>query len=325
MAGGVKPAVLVTGGGGYIGGLLVEQLAAQRDKLRALVCMDVREIPADRRRDGVAYCVADIRDPAVGQVIREHDIDTVVHLAAVVTPGRQSNRELEYEIDVVGTENILKACVAHGVTKFIFTSSGAAYGYHADNADRIGEDHPLRGNYEFAYSHHKRLVEEMLARYRDEHPELQQLIFRPSAILGERVRNQITDLFEKKFVLGIAGTDAPFVFIWDMDVVQCLLKGVLEDKTGIYNLAGDGTMSPREIADYLHKPYLPLPAWLLQGALAVLKPLGLSQYGPEQVRFLQFRPVLANDRLKAEFGYTPELNSRQVFEHYWRSRQEAGA
>jgi UDP-glucose 4-epimerase len=40
----------------------------------------------------------------------------------------------------------------------------------------------------------------------------------------------------------------------------------------------------------------------------------LSRYGPEQVDFLRYRPVLANDRLKREFGYTPQKSSREVFD-----------
>ena len=53
-----------------------------------------------------------------------------------------------------------------------------------------------------------------------------------------------------------------------------------------------------------------LPAWLLQAALALLKPLGLTQYGPEQVNFLRYRPVLANRRLKESFGYVPQAELR---------------
>ena len=71
----------------------------------------------------------------------------------------------------------------------------------------------------------------------------------------------------------------------------------------------------------LGKPVLRLPAWVLKAALGVARPLGLSQYGPEQVRFLQYRPVLNNTRLKQVFGYTPELSSADVFD-LWR--REAG-
>ena len=50
----------------------------------------------------------------------------------------------------------------------------------------------MRGNEAFAYSHHKRLVEEMLADYRRDHPQLKQVVFRVGTILGETTRNQIT-------------------------------------------------------------------------------------------------------------------------------------
>jgi UDP-glucose 4-epimerase len=62
---------------------------------------------------------------------------------------------------------------------------------------------------------------------------------------------------------------------------------------------------------------LHLPAWLVKAALGIAHPLGLSRYGPEQVRFLQYRPVLANDALKEKFGYTPQKSSAEAFE-FWR-------
>lgn len=311
-----RRSVLVTGADGYIGRQIVEALAAEHDGIGTIVAVDVRPTPTDECLGGVTYLVADVRDPVLASIMQEHAVGTVVHLAAIVTPGKNSSRELEYSIDVLGTENVLKACLTTGVRHLIVTSSGAAYGYHADNPVPLAEDDPLRGNREFAYADHKRLVEELLTRARDEHPELRQLVFRPGAILGTSTHNQITDLFEKPFVLGVAGSDAPFTFIWDRDVVACLLKGVREEASGIYNLAGDGMTPMPEIARRLGKRYVRLPAWLLRGALRVAHRLRLSQYGPEQVDFLRYRPVLSNTRLKEEFGYTPQLSSTDVFEHY---------
>jgi len=316
--------VLVTGAGGYVGRQLVAALVQQAPEVTTLVAMDLREPEPKARLEGVIYEVGDVRDPELVESLRRHHVDTVVHLAAIVTPGRGSTRELEFSVDVLGTRNVLDACLAAGVTRLVVTSSGAAYGYHADNRIPLDEDDPLRGNPEFAYSDHKRQVEEMLAEARRSHPELGQLVFRPGAILGVQVANQITALFQKPFVLGIAGADTPFTFIWDRDVVACLVKGVRERATGIYNLAGDGSTPMRAIAQRMGKPYLPIPAWLLRGALSLLRPLGLSQYGPEQVDFLRYRPVLSNARLKREFGYRPERSSDEVFELYWES-QRSGA
>ena len=307
--------VLVTGAGGYIGRLLVDKLSGDSRGL-TVVAADVRETPHEERLKGVTYLVADVRSPEMTEIFRRHHVRTVVHLASIVTPGKKSDREFEYSVDVLGTENIIRACLDTGVDKLIITSSGAAYGYHPDNPEWLDEKDALRGNPEFAYSDHKRQVEEMLARCRQEHSSLRQLILRPGTILGTTARNQITALFHKPFLMGLRGADSPFVFIWDMDVVECILKGIREDGTGIYNLAGDGALTMREMARLMHKPYVPLPVWLVRGALRVLKRLGLGSYGPEQVNFLRYRPVLSNQRLKQEFGYVPQKTSKQVFEFY---------
>ncbi len=311
--------VLITGAAGYLGGLLAADLAADPGDLETIIGTDIRE-PAETI-DGVTFVRADVRDPALVDILREHDVGVVVHLAAIVSPGKKPDRDLEYSIDVGGTRNVLEASLAAGVSKVIVSSSGAAYGYHPDNPDWIDEGDDLCGNPEFAYSDHKRLVEEMLAEWRDEHPQLKQLIFRPGTILGTGTRNQITDLFDRRVVMGIRGSETPFVFIWDRDVVACLRRGVETDATGIYNLAGDGAMPLRAIAAAMGKRYVDLPAGLVQGALGVMKRLGATQYGPEQVNFLRYRPVLSNRRLKEEFGYTPEKTSVEVFALFLEGRR----
>ncbi|MDP2768909.1 MAG: SDR family oxidoreductase [Giesbergeria sp.] len=315
--------VLVTGACGYLGRQVVARLAdpALENRPDLVVAHDIRT-PTERL-PGVVYEEADIRDPRIADALARHHIDTVVHLASIVTPGKDSRRDFEYDVDVNGTRNLLQACVQQGVQRIVVSSSGAAYGYHADNPAWLTENMPVRGNKVFAYAHHKRLVEEMLAEYRHSHPALEQVVLRIGTILGATVRNQITDLFEKPRLLAIRGSDSPFVFIWDQDVVGIIVRAVSGGPPGIYNVAGDGALTIHEIAARLSKPTLQLPAWLLQAALAVLKPLGLTQYGPEQLDFLRFRPVLLNTKLKTAFGYTPTYTSAEVFELYRQARSQA--
>jgi len=314
--------VLVTGAAGYLGSNLVQSLAQRAARVgdpACIVASDVREVPADRRLPGIEYVALDVRAPGLEKALAEHRIGTVVHLAAIVTPGPRSNRELEYSVDVIGTRNVLDACVASGVRRIVVTSSGAAYGYHADNPDWLTEDDPVRGNEAFAYSHHKRLVEEMLAEYRRTHPGLEQVVFRVGTILGEATHNQITALFERPRLIALKGSRSPFVFIWDRDVVGAIEHAIFGGPPGIYNVAGDGALSIQEIAARLGKRCITIPPGLLRAVLAVLHPLGLSQYGPEQVDFLRYRPVLDNRRLKEVFGYVPQLTSSEVFELFRRS------
>jgi UDP-glucose 4-epimerase len=194
---------------------------------------------------------------------------------------------------------------------------------HGVNGVARGKNHPLRGNDAFAYACHKRLVEEMLARYRERHPALAQLIFRTGTIPGTTPRNQITNLFERKRIMGLKRADSPFVLIWDQDVVGAVLKGIFEGGSGIYNLAGDGALTLPEMARLMGKSYIALPVGLVKAGLWAGKRLGLTRYGPEQVGFLRYRPVLSNRRLKAEFGYIPRKTSREVFDFYLERRRQA--
>ena len=315
-----KRTVLITGAGGSIGSQVVAALAKDRRDIGHIVATDLRASAAAEQAGGVEYLELDIRSPNLAEVCRSRKINALVHLAAVVSPGPKTSRELLHSVDVLGTMNVLEACRAAGAEHFTVTSSGAAYGYYADNPEWLDEDDALRGNPEFAYSDHKRQVEEMLADWRQRHPDLKQLVFRPGTVLGATTSNQITNLFDGRFVIGLSGAATPFVLIWDQDVVGAIVKGIHERATGIYNMAGDGALPMREMAAMMGKPYIPLPVGAVRLGLAVMKRLGLTQYGPEQVDFLRYRPVLSNRRLKETFGYVPQKTTREVFDFFLAAR-----
>lgn len=306
--------ILITGAAGYIGGQLANRLAADH----AVVGLDIR-IPAD---PPCAIIECDIRDPQLATICRERGITHVVHLAAVLEDS--GDRSRDYDIDVNGTRNVLEACISAGVRQLIVTSSGAAYGYHADNPPWLDENDALRGNPGFAYADHKRAVEELLADYRAAHPGLGQLILRPGTVLGAHTDNQITRLFSGRRLLAIAGSDSPFVFIWDVDVVEAIVRGIETSACGIYNMAGDGALSMDEIAARLGKPVLRVPTAVIMAGLWLGHRLSLTRHRPHQVDFLRYRPVLSNQRLKHEFGFIPAKTSAQVFDYFVEHARRRG-
>ena len=313
----MKKKVLITGAAGMVGRELISVLS--EDACYEVVATDLNA--AENLPSGIRFEKMDITTDDPAKIIAAEKPDVIIHLASIVSPPKGSGREFAYAVDVTGTEKVLEAAVQNDVGRFVVTSSGAAYGYHADNPVPLREDDPPRGNPEFAYSDHKRQVEVMLAEYRGAHPKLEQVILRVGTVLGAGTENQITALFHRPRLLAIRGSESPFVFIWIKDLARILSRAIEDGPEGIYNVAGDGSLGITDLANILEKPVLRLPASLVKLVLGVLKPLGLSQYGPEQVGFLQYRPVLDNRALKEEFGYIPEKTSWEVFE-FWR--QEAG-
>ena len=301
--------ILVTGAAGYIGSLAVAALVAE-EAVGTVVAYDLREVEAPASAVAVS---GDITTDDLNKLLHTHDIDTVVHLASILKPPIGAPTDLAWRVDVLGTRRLLDACVSCGVKHLVVTTSGAAYGYHGDNPMWLSEEALVRGHDAFEYSRNKREVEQLLAQYRHSQPQLRQLLLRPGTVIGKGTHSPVTEIFEGPVIVGVRGSAAPFVFIWDQDLIAILLEGVLNRREGIYNLAGDGALTTREIARRLGKPYLPLPPRLLATALGVLKRLGLSAHGPAAVDFLRYRPVLSNARLKQQFGYTP-VSSAAAFQ-----------
>jgi 3beta-hydroxy-delta5-steroid dehydrogenase/steroid delta-isomerase len=127
---GVGPVCLVTGGNGFVGKHLVRRLLELGCEVRSL---DLAPFEGDPR---VTSFVGDIRRMSdVGRACA--GVDTVFHTAAVIntlTLARPSVRRFVYGVNVLGTENVIRACKANGVKRLVFTSSIA-----------VSVDGPVRG------------------------------------------------------------------------------------------------------------------------------------------------------------------------------------
>lgn len=315
--------ILITGSQGYIGKQFLAHCVENREKLGKIVALDIRTPHDDQRLENVDYIELDIRSKKIEEVLQEHKINIVVHLAAIISITGTNSALFEYDVDVNGSKNLINACIKQGVEKFIITSSGAAYGYWPSNVEMwLSEDMPMLGNTDIPYSNHKYLVEEYLKKVAVSAPQMEQFVFRVGTILGKNANNPITDYLKKDKLLCIKGYPSAFVAIWDQDLIQILWKACFDGKAGIYNVAGDGAIPSIELAKLLGKPARVLPLFLLKVAFTILRPLSLIKYGPESLKFIQYRPVLANKKLKESFAYIPQKSTKEVFE-FWRDNQEA--
>ncbi|MBD3366554.1 MAG: UDP-glucose 4-epimerase GalE [Candidatus Eisenbacteria bacterium] len=120
--------VLVTGGAGYIGSVTVERLV--REGRRVVVLDDLSKGHRNAVLDGVPLVVGDIGDgELVTGLVKEHNVDSVIHFAARSIVGESMERPGEYyDANVVRGARLLDALVGCGVSKLVFSSSAGVYG-----------------------------------------------------------------------------------------------------------------------------------------------------------------------------------------------------
>ncbi|WP_394174745.1 NAD-dependent epimerase/dehydratase family protein [Thalassotalea litorea] len=315
--------ILITGAAGCVGRRLIQSLTDQHGT--SIFATDIKpELGIDlQNNESFSYQALDICQDEFYQWVEQIKPDVIVHLASILQISPAMPREKAYDIDVVATQKLVDLAAQLGCQKFIVTTSGASYGYWPENTGWLTEDHPKKGNKDYFYSAHKAEIEAIMAQAKSQYPALKQVILRPGTILGPDFDGPIVNLFQQKMITGVAGYPGPFVFIWSEDVVAYIQEAMFSDIEGDYNLAGDGSVSMAQIAKTLNKPYVPLPSWLIEGALSILKPLGLTQYGPEQVKFVKYRPVLANDKIKNTFNHQPRYTSQQALEQFLALQKDA--
>ncbi|MEU9133575.1 UDP-glucose 4-epimerase GalE [Kitasatospora sp. NPDC048540] len=131
---------LITGGAGYIGGHVTQQLAAAGEQV--VVLDDLSSGAAGRLPAGVPLVVGSTLDrAAVDRAIREHGVTGVLHIAAKKQVGESVAEPLRYyQENVEGLRVVLDAAVAAGVGRVLFSSSAAVYGM--PDVDLVTEDTP---------------------------------------------------------------------------------------------------------------------------------------------------------------------------------------
>lgn len=120
--------VLVTGGAGYIGSVVVEQLLATDHTV--FVLDNLWRGHASAITAGAELIHADIRDhDRVNDAVATVRPDAVMHFAAAtLVPESMVEPALYYSTNVVGTHNLLASCREHGVDRFVMSSTAAVYG-----------------------------------------------------------------------------------------------------------------------------------------------------------------------------------------------------
>lgn len=178
---------LVTGGGGFLGLYIVEQLLEAGHQVRVFC----RGSYSTLQRDGIEVVQGDVRDAAsIAAACQE--MDMVFHVAAV--PGVWGRWETYHSINTLGTHNVIEGCQQAGVERLIYTSSPSVVFDGRDHID-AQETLPYPQEWMCHYPHSKALAEQAVLQANTD--SLRTVSLRPHLIWGPRDNHLIPRLIEK--------------------------------------------------------------------------------------------------------------------------------
>src|SRR3954469_10512828 len=314
--------IAVTGPTGEIGISAVDALEAHPDVDR-IIGMARRAFSPDARGWAkTEYRQGDILDrKAVDALVA--DADVVVHLAFII----MGSREESARINLAGTRNVFAATVAADrPRRLVYTSSVAAYGYHADNPVPITEDVPPRGSPEHYYSEQKAACEAALADITLGSP-LEVYVLRPCIVAGPKAPalaeampwNQLPGPVKRvtqalpllKPPFPDPGT--PLQLVHHDDVAAAIaLAATTSAPPGAYNIAADGVLSMSDVAEALGARPFRLPRVAASAASEVIGRLPFVPSALEWLHAGRTSVVMDTTKAKSQLGWEPKYTAAET-------------
>ncbi|MEA2140894.1 MAG: UDP-glucose 4-epimerase, partial [Solirubrobacteraceae bacterium] len=311
--------VAVTGPTGEIGRAVVGALERSREVTRVL---GMARRPFDPESNGwkkVTYMQGDVRDrKAVVALVESADV--VVHLAFMIMGGARESRR----VNLIGSRNVFEASVGAGVKRIVYASSVAAYGFHRDNPQPLTEDVPARGTASHYYSAQKAEVEGILADAVF-HSATAAYVFRPCIVAGpnapllldslpytqvsERLPGPVLRLLDGVPILKPVLPDpgVPFQLVHHDDVASAMRSAVLGRGTpGVYNLAGSGQLTVKQLAEELGWYALPLPDLAVDVVAEMIGRLGFLPAQAQWIAAFREPVIMSTSKARRELGWRPK-------------------
>jgi UDP-glucose 4-epimerase len=251
---------LVTGGAGFIGSNLVDALVQRGDEVTVVddVSTGKRANLDEAIQNGAQLLELDIRDrEAVEAAVEQARPEAIFHLAAQIDVRKSvADPANDSRINVVGTVNVLRAAHAHGVRRFVNTSTGGAI-YGEGQIIPAPEDHPVAP--EAPYGLSKFCAEQYCELFTRLHG-LSTVSLRYGNVYGPRQdplgEAGVVAIFcgklldgERPTIFGDGEQTRDYVYVGD--VVDANLKAAESRTTGPVNIGRGAEISVLEIVEVL--------------------------------------------------------------------------
>ncbi|KQW46986.1 epimerase [Nocardioides sp. Root1257] len=303
--------VLVTGVSRDLGRKYARAAAADPDVARVI---GVDAVPPRGDIGDVSFVRADIRNPVIAKIIVKEDVDTVVHMSVISTPGSAGGRNTMKELNVIGTMQLLAACQkAPELRSLVVKSTTTVYGASSRDPAMFTEDMEPRRPPRSGYAKDVAEIEGYVRGFARRRPDVRVTLLRAANVIGPHVTSPLTSYFRLPLIPTVLGHDARLQFLHEQDLLAVLRHATHSDVAGTFNVAGDGLLMLSQAVRRLQRPTVALPPFAVGNVGSVLRSARVADFSPEQTAFLTYGRGVDTTRMRSLLGFEPTFTTASAF------------
>ncbi|QIK77210.1 NAD-dependent epimerase/dehydratase family protein [Nocardioides piscis] len=288
------------------------RLAASDPAIDRVIGVDV--VPPRGDIGDVSFVRADIRTPVIAKVLAKEDVDTVVHMSVIATPGSAGGRNTMKELNVMGTLQLLAACQkSPTIRQLVVKSTTTMYGASSRDPAMFTEDMGPKRLPSAGYAKDVFEIEGYVRGFARRRPDVVVTTIRAANVIGPHVESPITSYFRLPVIPRVFGFDPRLQFLHEDDLLDGLKHAVLADVAGTFNVAGDGILMLSQAIRRLNKPAVSMPAFAVGRLGSTLRQARVADFSPEQLSFLTFGRGVDTTRMRTELGFEPRFTTAEAF------------
>lgn len=314
--------VLVTGACRFLGGYLTARLA-QNPLINRVIAVDAIAPSKDmlRRMGRAEFVRADIRNPFIAKVIRNGDVDTVVHAAAASFAPRSGGGAALKEINVMGAMQLFAACQkAPSVRHVVLKSTSEVYGSSPHDPVMFTEDSTSRRPFREGFPKDSLDIEGYARGLGRRRPDVAVTILRLANMIGPAMETTLSRYLAGPLVPTVLGRDARLQLLHEQDALGALERAAMAGKAGTFNVGASGIIMLSQAIRRAGRIPLPVPGlglWMLDSLRRANR---YTEINREQLDYLSYGRVMDTTRMRDELGYQPKWTTAEAFNDYVRGR-----
>jgi len=314
--------VLVTGACRFLGGYLTARLA-QNPAIDHVIAVDAIAPSKDllRRMGRAEFVRADIRNPFIAKVIRNGDVDTVVHAAAASYAPRAGGRATLKELNVMGAIQLFAACQkAPSVRRVILKSTSEVYGASSRDPVMFTEDGGARRPPADGFARDSMDIEGYVRGMARRRPDIAVTILRLANMIGPAMDTALSRYLAGPVVPSVLGRDARLQLLHEQDALGALERATVAGRAGTFNVGASGIIMMSQAIRRSGRVALPVPRSALAAVDSLRRATSYTELDREQLNYLSYGRVMDTARMRNVLGYNPKWTTAEAFDDYVRGR-----